>query len=546
MENGMRRTETEESRMTPGLQVISREEETAGEETRPVRVAAYCRVSTDLALQQSSLDLQMESYGRTIEAHPGWVLAGIYADRGASGTTVKGRSEFMRMMKDAEEGRIDRIIAKSISRFARNTVDALTWTRKLRAMGIGVWFEEQNLDSLDIQSEMLLTVHSAFAQEESHSISENMKRGIRQRFAMGIPRWTYTYGLMKAPDGEWVPDPETAPVVERIFRLALEGLTSTGIAETLNGEGVPSAQKRKWFPYTISSILHNEKYIGDVAMQKGYTADHLSHRRVNNDDAKVTRYYRKDHHEAIISREDFALVQKILAMRTTQTGYSQYPYSGFLKCPYCGEDMVAVMLPSRFHTRALTCGGKGPAGRRPERTGCPEFFVPLPSLDDAVLRGFHEIDPVLANELAKKRTKAGIRLKDWRMRNPDEVSFLFLHELVDCMTFKSENGIINWNKLVISWAAGFVTETEVRYSSALETPVTRADIWMDGDVMRINGCPLTGTSSTWRSVNDYLNFCRELVIEDMPDIEVCGTAPLMSSPSVIGPNSRRADGRKDG
>lgn len=282
------------------------------------KVAAYCRVSTDKDIQQSSLELQMESYRDIISSHEDWELAEIYADEGKSGTATKSRKEFNRMIIDAQNGKIDYILAKSISRFARNTVDTLEYTRKLRDLGVGVFFEEQGLDTLSVTSEIFLTIHAAFAQEESHSISENMKHGLRNRVAMGIPKWSKTYGY-RSENGKFIIDLAQASVVRYIFCSAANGMSLTEIVSSLKEQGIKSPSgKKEWFTHTVSMILRNERYIGDVQTQKTVTVDFLTHKRKIND-GQVPNPYLSDDHEAIIDRETFER-----AGRASQKGYIQY------------------------------------------------------------------------------------------------------------------------------------------------------------------------------------------------------------------------------
>ena len=215
----MSRIRKEQSPMAKDLTVISRKTKEK-EQRKAIRVAAYCRVSTDLECQRSSLENQMELFRHRIENHPGWELCGIYVDKGLTGTSSKVRPDFLRMIADAEAGKIDYIITKSISRFSRNTVDLLNYVRRLRDVGVGVFFEEQKLDTGTIFSEMLLTIHGAFAQEESHSISENLKSGKRKRYAMGIPQWFAVYGYRKGKrKGEWEIIEEEADVIRLIFDM---------------------------------------------------------------------------------------------------------------------------------------------------------------------------------------------------------------------------------------------------------------------------------------------------------------------------------------
>ncbi len=318
------------------------------------KVAAYCRVSTDKDIQQSSLELQMESYRDIISSHEDWELAEIYADEGKSGTATKSRKEFNRMIIDAQNGKIDYILAKSISRFARNTVDTLEYTRKLRDLGVGVFFEEQGLDTLSVTSEIFLTIHAAFAQEESHSISENMKHGLRNRVAMGIPKWSKTYGY-RSENGKFIIDLAQASVVRYIFCSAANGMSLTEIVSSLKEQGIKSPSgKKEWFTHTVSMILRNERYIGDVQTQKTVTVDFLTHKRKIND-GQVPNPYLSDDHEAIIDRETFERAGRAMDLKNSRRGSSQLPYYGYLKCPECGGNMVRFRLPCRKHESAWMC-----------------------------------------------------------------------------------------------------------------------------------------------------------------------------------------------
>ena len=250
------------------------------------KVAAYCRVSTDLNEQKSSIELQIESYTKIIEEHPDWKLTKIYVDKGLSGTSVKQREQFNAMIKAAKSGRIDIIIAKSISRFARNTLDTLTYTRMLREAGVAVYFESEHIDN--ISNEFLLTIYAAFAQEESRSISENTKRGIRQHFALGKSRYAHLFGYDLGYKIN-----EDARTVKRIFSEYLNGLSTNEIAELLNSENIPSPERKgAWTGPQITKILKNERYMGDIMMQKYFSDDHLKHNRINNKDAIIDKYYK--------------------------------------------------------------------------------------------------------------------------------------------------------------------------------------------------------------------------------------------------------------
>lgn len=200
---------------------------------KTVRVAVYARVSTDQEIQLHSLEEQMKAFRAKIAQHPGWMLVDVYADEGISGTSVKKRKEFLRMMEDCEAGKVDYIMAKSISRFARNTVECLSYVRHLQSIGVQLYFEKEGLDTATSVSELILTVMAAFAQEESRSISENLKWGIRKRFESGESRWTKTYGYRKTKDGEIVIEPDEAAIVRMIFKMYQYGIPMTDILDVV-------------------------------------------------------------------------------------------------------------------------------------------------------------------------------------------------------------------------------------------------------------------------------------------------------------------------
>lgn len=538
-----------ESEMTPGLQVFRRE--TAEGEARQelVRVAAYCRVSTDLDTQESSLEIQMDSFQQTIARHPGWALAGIYADKGLSGTTAGRRVQFQKMIKDAEMGKIDRILAKSISRFARNTVDTLHYTRMLREKGIGVYFEEQGIDTINLSTELYLTIAAAFSQEESHSISENMKVALRSRFAMGIPKWSATYGYRKVGEDDWRPDAKESKVVRRIFSEYANGKSLPAIAEALEAEKIPGPgveNNKRWYSHTISTILHNEKYIGDVAMQKDYTIDHLTHKRRKNKDAMIPRYYMRNHHPAIVDRGLFDEVQVILEMKDLHRGSSQYPLYGFLKCPFCKENMISVRLPSRFHHQAWTCGGKTGSGeKRDDRTDCLPYFVKHRFLPAAVWRAFAD---VLCAELSRRKEEypAAVDALKYKKEQNNEVTYPFLRKLVDSITFETENGRVNWNRLVVTWKFGMKTTATVEYEKASEIPVTEETAEYKNNTYYANGQPTNGQIAAYNSVLQLLDFCREIRIIDTPEQDKVGDTltKIISIPVVLTGNTVKRDRRK--
>lgn len=315
------------------------------------RVAAYCRVSTDSEEQTTSYHAQKEFYTEKIMKNPDWEFAGLYADEGISGTSAKHRKQFLKMIRDCMKGKVDLILTKSVSRFARNTAECLDYIRELKTHGVGIYFEKENLNTLSCGTEMLITIHAAFAQAESESISGNVIFGKRKTFKDGkVPfNYKYTLGYKKGDDG--IPEiiPEEAEIVRIMFNSYLAGLTPKEIKEKLNDQGVPTKTGNgKWSVSMVQRILKNEKYCGDAILQKTYTVDCISKKVVKNN-GEVPMYYVKDNHPAIISREMFNKAQTELARRTSkrtpssktitkQGKYSsKYALTDILHCAVCGS-----------------------------------------------------------------------------------------------------------------------------------------------------------------------------------------------------------------
>ena len=275
------------------------------------RVAAYCRVSTDQEEQLSSYEAQVRYYTNHIQNNSLYEFAGIYADEGITATNTKKRDEFNRMIKDCREGKIDRIITKSISRFARNTVDCLNYVRELKEMGIGITFEKENIDTLDAKGEVLLTILSSLAQEESRSISENSTWGIRRRFEEGKVALNHNrfLGYDKDEAGNLIINEKQAKIVRRIYIEFLNGKGTSHIARELEQDKIKGCSgNTKWYDSTVKSILQNEKYKGDALLQKTYTVDFLSKKRELNN-GEVPQYYVEESHPAIIESETWECVQ---------------------------------------------------------------------------------------------------------------------------------------------------------------------------------------------------------------------------------------------
>ena len=334
---------------------------------KKLRVAAYCRVSTEADEQEKSLENQKNFYEQYIRSNKKYEFAGVYYDFGISGFKEK-RPGFQQMITDAMNGRIDLILTKSISRFARNTVTMLKVVRQLKSVGVGIFFELQNINSLSNEGELMLSIHAAFAQAESEDNSMNTYMTVQRKFREGIPvvRVHECYGYRKNAEGETVPDEIPAQVVKMIFDLALQGIWPSRIRKYLNDSGFPSPKGKHWNDSQIFRILKSELYKGDVMMQKTYLdADRVRHKNTGQKD----RFYIEDHHPAIVDRFVWDEVQEILDIRSMQlkqkmpdhsmggTSHNQYPLTGMLYCPHCGRK-----LHHRVHNKGRqtfwVCGTK--------------------------------------------------------------------------------------------------------------------------------------------------------------------------------------------
>ncbi|MBQ2824716.1 MAG: recombinase family protein, partial [Clostridia bacterium] len=305
------------------------------------RVAAYARVSTDSEEQQTSYKAQVDYYTNYIARNPDWEFVEVYTDEGISAVNTKKRDGFNRMIKDALDGKIDLIVTKSVSRFARNTVDSLVAVRNLKNKGVEVYFEKENIYTLDSKGELLITIMSSLAQEESRSISENVTWGQRKRFADGKVTMPYSsfLGYKKGTDGTPVIVPEEAHIVRLIYRLFIEGKTVNSIARQLTKANIPTPRgKDTWQTSTIESILTNEKYKGAAILQKKFTVDFLQ-KKMKVNEGEVPQYYVTESHPAIISPEEWEIVQSEMKARKSKGKHhnSLSPFSAKLVCADCGE-----------------------------------------------------------------------------------------------------------------------------------------------------------------------------------------------------------------
>lgn len=334
-------------------------------------VAAYARVSTEKEEQEDSFERQVEHYTQMINANKEWKFVEVYADPGISGTRAEKRPNFMRMIQDCRDGKVKKVLVKSISRFARNTVDALNYIRELKDIGVSVYFESENIDTLTPGGEVLITILAAMAEQESRTISTNIKWAYQRKFQKGEiilnTGLMLGYNKLQEPDENGMPvyeiNEEEAAIVRRIFREYAAGITMTRICRGLEADGIPTKLgKDKWRISVIRNILTNEKYTGNAILGKTYKPDVLSKCRKKNDGAKAPMYYAENTHPAIIDMELFEIVKKEMARRKdvkdTNVGSSRYtskyPFSGLLVCGTCGSTL-------RRHTRTVGSGKYVPA-----------------------------------------------------------------------------------------------------------------------------------------------------------------------------------------
>lgn len=363
------------------------------------KVAAYARVSCGKDEMLHSLAAQVSFYSDYIQRHPDWEYAGVYADVAVTGTTDK-RPEFQRLIKDCNNGKIDLVLTKSISRFARNTVDLLETVRELKGLGVNIFFEEQNIHTQSGDGELILTILASYAQEESRSVSENQKWRIRKNFKEGKPSNSIrVYGYEYRNENLTV-IPEEAEVVRMIYSDFLSGMGRNAIMKKLLRIAAPTKNGGDWSESSVSSILSNEKYIGDMRLQKGFIADHLTKRWKRNS-GELPQYYIEGNHEPIVSREVYEAVQEEIARRAEKANRPRKPapseFTGIIRCHKCGANfrrktsgagtkyakVIWICGTFAYHGKAF-CGAK----RIPEdilKVKCAEALG-LPEYDPGVFQ----------------------------------------------------------------------------------------------------------------------------------------------------------------
>lgn len=370
------------------------------------RVCAYARVSTDSTDQLNSYNAQIAEYTNRIQENLDWDFVDLYADEGTSGTTTKKRVNFLRMIEDARNGKIDLILTKSLSRFARNTVDCLSIVQELRLINVEVFFEKENLSSTDSKVDLMLTIFSSIAQEEARNISENVKWGIRKRYKEGTIRINTSrfLGYDKDEHGKIIINESEAKVVRMIFNLYISGMSYREITKHLIENGFKNGRKEVvWHPANIMNILKNEKYMGDVLLQKRVTLDYLSHKSVINT-GQAPQYYIENNHEAIISKEIFDVVQQITKNRSVTNDSSRYgnqfPLSGIVHCSCCGRVLNRNYYNYRTENErvVLTCKNTSK-----ERIKCDNLPIDNETLEmvcnDALMK-LEIINPTLVKQIS--------------------------------------------------------------------------------------------------------------------------------------------------
>ncbi len=451
-------------------------------ELKKLKVAAYCRVSTYNEEQLNSFESQVKVYTKMIKDNQEWKLAGIYADEGVTGTSIAKRAEFQRMMKDCEKGKIDLILTKSISRFARNTLECLSYVRHLQSLGVNIIFENNNIDTRTAFSEMLLTVLAAFAQEESRSISENTIWSIRKRFEEGVTRWCRLFGYTKNENGEYQIVPDEEKVVKTVFQLYEHGEPIKKIAEYLNENGITASSGNKWVPSVVHTLLRNERYMGDILLQKFRVENHLTHKCLRNDCTEIPSFYIEDHHTPIISREQFERCRKIMLMRrSTKTvgnknirECDQYPLMGRLKCPYCGSLLYQRTIKVQ-KTSAAWCCEQG-------ENACHRFIIRSSMVNNALIEAYNRLDIQNTSDIAleiKKQYPILERADFWWIDDMIDHIELGTHNLSERERKQMEargEEYVDDRTLTVFWKCGAVTTVSSGVKEDINNPAHIAEL----------------------------------------------------------------------
>lgn len=385
-----------------------------------LRVAAYARVSSAKDAMHHSLSAQVSYYSDLIQSHPGWCYAGVYADEAKTGTRDT-RENFQRLIADCKAGQVDAVITKSISRFARNTVTLLETVRELKGCGVDVFFEEQKIHTLSADGELMLTILASYAQEESLSASENQKWRIRKNFEEGKP-WNGTMLGYRYRDGTLEVEPGEAEIVRRIFREYLSGKGVVSIANGLNADGIVTRYGNQWHKRSVSCILQNYTYTGNLLLQKTYRENHLTKRTLPND-GQLPKYHAEGTHEPIICMEDFAAAQAEMEKRSAKHALkgkkynARYPFSGMIVCGNCGKHYRRKVTASGPVWICSTFNQQG-------KVACASKQIPEPALlaltADMDLSDLTEICAENGNRLVFRFKDGSESVKRWQERSRAE------------------------------------------------------------------------------------------------------------------------------
>lgn len=386
---------------------IAQNTTTVSTEQHKLRVAAYCRVSTDNEAQLVSLDTQIKHYESYINANPDWEFAGLYYDEGITGTKKEKRPELLRMISDCKNKKIDFIVTKSISRFARNTTDCLELVRKLLDLGIYIYFEKENINTGSMESELMLSILSGLAESESVAISENSKWSIKRRFKNGTFKISYPLYGYDMVGGKMVINKSQAEIVRFIFTEILSGKGTHKIANVLNHRNIPTKKGGRWTSTTIRGMVSNEKYTGDAIFQKTYTDAHFNR---HHNYGQKDRYLVKNHHEPIISHEIFEAAQEAIKQRSKEKGVkkrhekyqNRYPFSGRIICHQCDGTFKRRIHSSGKHKIAWCC-----STHISEIEKCSMKYIPESHFEYAFVTMMNKL--IFGHEIILKPLLAGLR-----------------------------------------------------------------------------------------------------------------------------------------
>lgn len=410
--------------------------EGSGQPVQRKRVAAYARVSSGKDAMLHSLSAQISYYNSYIGSRGDWQLAGIYADEALTGTKAD-RPEFQRMLADCREGKIDMVITKSITRFARNTVTLLEAVRELKLLGVDVYFEKESIHTLSADGELMLTSLASFAQEESRSVSENQKWRIRRMFEQGRPNTGRMLGY-RLVDGVLQIIPEEAAVVKMIFADYLAGMGKIAIAKKLDRLGVPPMRGNVWHKSTIMRILRNEKYTGDMLLQKTFNPDYMSKKSVENR-GELPQYYVENSHEPIIDKETFRQVQQEMCRRAKAIGMVEkssivYSFTSLIRCGLCGKfyRRKIANAGSKYAKAVWICGTFNERGK----SACPSRQIP----EDILI----EKTAVVLNKAEFDHDTLSAYLTEIVVSAPDQLTYVFKDDHTEVITWQNRSRRDSW------------------------------------------------------------------------------------------------------